>query len=158
MFEANDLVDSLAKVARVLDCTDGGNTNPTLQAMVGDPDSFSTSTFTQFEPEGNRPIPNPLSTLQGDEVFFCYLIPGAKFQSHDGSQWIIEEYPWQGVIHIANVWYPRINAHVSVADVRRSIEQWIEPITQFVPPAPPGLDYSLVQAGPGDVPPRPQRP
>ena len=31
---------------------------------------------------------------------------------------------------------------MSIGDIRRSIYQWIEPVTQDVPPPPPGVDYS----------------
>jgi len=33
---------------------------------------------------------------------------------------------------------------VSIGDIQRSIHQWIEPITQTVPPPPPGVDYSAL--------------
>jgi hypothetical protein len=41
-------------------------------------------------------LPNPLSPLEGDEIFFAYMISGASFQARDGSQWDILGYPWQG--------------------------------------------------------------
>src|SRR5271157_3713560 len=135
----------LAKVARVLDESDRPNVNPELQEMVGDPDDARISTFAQMRPNPQGTLlPNPLSSVEGDEIFFAYMIPGAKFQSHDGGQWMIEDYPWQGVVHITNVWYPRINAQVNLNDVRRSIEQWVEPIQQFVPAPPPGVDYGAM--------------
>jgi hypothetical protein len=133
----------LAKTARVLDDElDSPNSNPELQAMVGDPDDTRISTFVQFQPNpGNTLLPNPLSPLQGDEIFFAYMIPGAAFQARDGSQWNIIDYPWIGYVQIENRWYPRLQGRVSINDVRRSIEQWIEPIQQYVPAPPPGVDY-----------------
>jgi hypothetical protein len=132
----------LAKTARVLDESDDQNVNPELQAMVGDPDDARISTFAQFQPNpGTMQLPNPLSPLQGDEVFFAYMIPGAIYQAHDGSQWEIVDYPWAGYVWIENKWYPRLQGRVSINDVRRSIEQWVEPIQQFVPAPPPGVDY-----------------
>jgi hypothetical protein len=79
-------------------------------------------------------------SLEGDEIFFAYMIPGAR----DGSQWDILDYLWQGYIHIENRWYPRLQGRVSIGDIRRSMEQWIEPIQQYVPPPPPGVDYGAL--------------
>jgi len=141
-FDPKELTDSLAKTARVLDESDTPNGSPELQAMVGDPDDYRTSTFVQFKPNpGNMQLPNPLSPLEGDEMFFAYMIPGAVFQSRDGGQWNVLDYPWQGVVHIENRWYPRLQGQVNLNDVRRSIEQWVEPIQQFVPAPAPGVDY-----------------
>lgn len=138
-------LDGLVKQARVLDESDLPNVNPKLQTMVGDPDDTRSSTFAQFKPNpGNLQLPNPLSPLEGDEIFFAYMIPGACFQSCDGSQWTILDYPWQGVVHIENRWYPRVQGQVGLNDVRRSIEQWVEPIQQFVPAPPPGVDYGAM--------------
>jgi len=135
-------VKALAKTARVLDESDIPNGNPTLQVIVGDPDDYRSSPFAQFKPNpGNTQLPNPLSPVEGDEMFFAYMIPGAKFQAHDGSQWNVLDYPWQGIVHIENVWYPRINAQVSLNDVRRSIEQWVEPVQVFIAAPAPGIDY-----------------
>ena len=134
------------KVAGILCSEDHPNVDADLQSMVGDPDDTRISTFAQFKPNpGNLQMPNPLSPIEGDEIFFAYLIPGAAFQSHDGQQWTILDYPWQGVVTIENRWYPRITPQVSVYDVRRSIDQWIEPIQQTVPPPPPGVDYGTLK-------------
>lgn len=144
-FDPQDLAETLSKTARVLDDTDGGNASAELQAMVGDPDDFRTSTFVQFKPNpGSMQLPNPMSPVEGDEIFFAYMIPGAAFQALDGSQWNILDYPWQGMVHIENRWHPRLQGQVSVNDVRRSIEQWIEPIQQYVPAPPPGVDYGAL--------------
>ena len=74
-------------------------------------------------------------------------------KSHDGSQWMILDYPYQGMVQLENSWYPKISPQVNVYDVRRSIEQWIEPIQQYVPAPPPGVDYSAMRVkivdGPG---------
>ncbi len=146
MADAKQLAELVAKQAGVLCMDDAPNGNPDLQAMVGDPDDTRTSTFAQFKPNpGDMSLPNPLSPVEGDEIFYAYLIPGAAFQSHDGQQWTILDYPWQGVITLENRWYPRITPQVSVYDVRRSIDQWIEPIQQTVPPPPPGVDYGTLK-------------
>ena len=140
--DAKILAGALAKEARILTEEDMPNGNPELQKMVGDPDDFRTSTFAQFAPNpGQNLLPNPLSPVEGDEVFFAYMIPGAIFQAHDGSQWWILGYDYRGQVEIENRWYPRIHAQVSVYDVRRAIDQWVEPIQQTVPPPPPGVNY-----------------
>lgn len=140
-----NLSELLAKTARVLDDSETPNSNPDLQAIVGDPHDTRTSTFAQFKPNpGSMQLPNPMSPIEGDEVFFAYMIPGATFQSRDGSQWNILDYPFQGMVQIENRWYPRIQGQVSLNDVRRSIEQWIEPIQQFIPAPPPGVDYGAL--------------
>jgi hypothetical protein len=140
--DAQALASAVSKTARILTEEDVPNGNPELQKMVGDPDDFRTSTFTQFAPNpGNLFLPNPLSPVEGDEVFFAYMIPGAIFQAHDGSQWWIEAYDYRGQVEISNRWYPRIHAQVSVYDIRRSIDQWVEPVQVTVPPPPPGVNY-----------------
>jgi hypothetical protein len=141
IIDTKDLAAGVAKSASIL-CDIEPEGNPELQRMVGDPDDTYVSNFAQLKPNpGTLQLPNPLSPIEGDEIFFTYLIPGAVFQSHDGQQWIIEAYDWTGQIEITNRWYPRMHAQVSVYDVRRSIDQWVEPIQQNVPPAPPGVRY-----------------
>jgi len=140
--DAMVLAGALAKSARILTEEDEPNGNPELQKIVGDPDDFRTSTFAQFAPNpSNLQLPNPLSPVQGDEMFFAYMIPGAIFQAHDGSQWWVLSYDYKGQVEIENRWYPRIHAQVSVYDVRRSIDQWVEPVQVTVPPPPPGVSY-----------------
>jgi hypothetical protein len=135
----------LAKTARVLDESDTPNSNPKLQAIVGDPDDTRVSTFAQFGPNpGSMQLPNPLSPVEGDEMFWAYMIPGATFQANDGSQWNILDYPWMGNVEIENRWYPRIHAWVSIHDIRRSIEQWVEPVQQYIPAPAPGVDYGAM--------------
>lgn len=134
----------LAKTARVLDESDTPNSNPEIQALLGDPDDYRTSTYVQFKAApGSSQMPNPLSPLEGDEVFFAYMMAGASFQARDGSQWNVMDV-YEGHVHIENRWYPRLQGQVSINDVRRSIEQWIEPIQQYVPAPPPGVDYGAM--------------
>jgi hypothetical protein len=124
---------------------DHPNADQDLQVIVGDPTDVRTSTFAQFEVNpGTLQLPNPLSPIQGDEIFFAYMIPGAVFQAHDGSEWNILFYGSPDEIQIENRWYPRIQSIVAIGDIRRSIHQWIEPVTQTVPPPPPGVDYSAL--------------
>jgi hypothetical protein len=149
---ANILATELADVAGVKTARmlvpEETSTTPALQRIVGDPDDQATSPFTQFKPNpGNMQIPNPLSPIQGDDVFFNYLIAGARFQAHDGSWWEIIDYNFANYsIELENVWYPRIHAVVSVWDVRRSIHSYIEPVQVLVPPPPPGVDYDVMRA------------
>lgn len=120
--------------------------NAKLQEIIGDPDTYPISWSTQFKPaDGTTLQANPLSPLQGDEVFFSGLFDGARFQANDGSWWDVENYDWEGAVTIRNVWYPRIEAVVSIQDVRRSIHSWIEPFLQRVPPMPAGVDYGVVE-------------
>jgi hypothetical protein len=136
-------LDSLVKTARVLCEDEQVNTDSELQSIVGDPNDARVSTFVQFKPNpGSIQLPNPLSVFEGDDVFFGYMIPGATFQAHDGSEWNILGYGSNDDIEIENRWYPRLTGHASLWDIRRSIHQWIEPIQQIVPPPPPGVDYS----------------
>jgi hypothetical protein len=140
-----ELTDALAKTAGVLCEADHPNDDQELQAIVGDPLDVRTSTFAQFKPNpGTMQMPNPLSPIEGDEIFFAYLMPWATFQANDGSEWNILEYSSPDQIEIENRWYPRIHAYVSIGDIRRSIHQWIEPVTQTVPPPPPGVDYAAL--------------
>jgi hypothetical protein len=139
--DTQGLATTLAKSASIL-CEEPTENNSELQRMVGDADDTVSSTFAQLRPNpGTLQLPNPLSPIQGDEVFFTYCWPGAVFQSHDGQQWLIEAYDFFGQLQITNRWYPRMQAQVSIADVRRSIDQWVEPIQVNVPPPPPGVSY-----------------
>lgn len=135
------LAAGLAKTACILGEPEP-KLNPELQRMVGDADDTYVSNFTQFKPQpGTLQLPNPLSPVEGDELFFSYMWPGAVFRSHDGNDWQIEAYDWTGQVEISNRWYPRVRAQVSVYDVRRAIHSWIEPVQQLVPPPPPGVRY-----------------
>jgi hypothetical protein len=123
--------------------------NQKLQDIVGLPND-ARSTFAQTNPQvGNHLLANPFAPFEGDEIFITGLQPGAKFQAHDGSQWFIEEYEWEGKVGISNAWYPdKVRGYVSVQDIRRSIHSWMEPITQIVPPIPVGVDYGVVLTKP----------
>jgi len=121
---------------------DQPETNDKLQDTVGGQFDQATSTFTQFKPETLKGTKaNPMSPVEGDEIFFTYMIPGAIFQSHDGSLWNILDYEWDGRVEIENVWYPRTHAQVSLDDIRRSIHAWVVPVQQTVPPPPEGVAY-----------------
>lgn len=98
------------------------------------PTNEAVSWSAQTSPQTSDRIPNPLSPVQGDETFYTYCMPGAVFQAHDGSQWMILEYEWNGRIQIENRWNPNINANVPVADIRRSIDAWVDPVYIKVPP------------------------
>ena len=78
----------------------------------------------------------------GDADFFTYLIPGAVFEAHDGSQWLITAYDWDGRVEIENRWYPRQIANVSTNDVRRSISMWVEPVNVKIPAPLPDVKYA----------------
>ena len=143
--DPNRLVDSLFKTARILCEDEQPNADTTLQAIIGDPADARSSTFVQFKPNpGTMQLPNPLSPIEGDDIFFSYMWAGAVFQSHDGKEFMIDSYLSPNEIEITNRWYPREHAIVSISDVRRSIHQWIEPIQQVVPPPPPGVDYAAL--------------
>lgn len=94
----------------------------------------ATSAFAQKAPGIDTTMPNPLSPIMGDEVFFTYMIPGSVFEAHDGSQWIITAYEWDSRVEIQNRWYPRQIANVGTQDIRRSIAMWVEPVNVRVPP------------------------
>ena len=122
---------------------DHPSANTKLQQIMGNPMDQPISAFAQFSPNlGTMQTPNPLSPIEGDACFFMYLVSGAVFQSHDGQQWVIEDYnagPYG--ISLYNRWYPRKHAFVNLDDVRRSIHSWVEPCQVVVPPPPPGVQY-----------------
>jgi hypothetical protein len=72
------------------------------------------------------------SPIGGDHTFYTYFVPGAMFQAKDGSTWHLETVNDFGMCRIRNAWYPREEATVPVADIRRSIDSWIMPIQQRV--------------------------
>lgn len=131
-----------AKTGSLLSKEDHPVPSTTLQQLVGDPNDQATSSFAQYKTSpGDLAMANPLSPIQGDEVFFTFMQPGSIFQSKDGHTWQIREYDWDGRVEIQDVWYPQTIAQVTVNDVRRSIHSWVEPITQVVPDPPAGVDY-----------------
>ena len=155
MATPQDLVDSLSKTARILCEDEQPNSDSTLQALVGDPADARSSTFVQFKPNpGTMQLPNPLSPVEGDEIFFAFMMPGSRFQAHDGTEWMIQDYTGPDNVEIYNIWYPALHPIVSVGDIRRSIHQWTNPVTQTVPPPPPGVDYGALPVkivdGPGN--------
>lgn len=81
------------------------------------------------------------SPISGDSTFYTYFVPGAVFQAKDGSSWHVESITDQGFVRIRNVWYPRQEATVPTASVRRSIDSWISPIQQKVDPLPEGTPW-----------------
>jgi hypothetical protein len=136
------VVETTEKTASMFIKDDHPETNLELQNILGDPDDQVVTPFTQFSPNpGGNLMANPMSPHGGDDTFWAYMIPGAKFQAHDGSQWIILDYTFEGAVELQNVWYPRLCPIVSVQDVRRSIAAWIEPVQVIVRPAPAGVDY-----------------
>jgi hypothetical protein len=139
------------KSARLVKTADGSmlihddhpSSNTKLQQIMGDSLDQPITPFAQFWPNvGTMQMPNPLSPIEGDACFFTYMVPGAVFQSHDGQQWVIDDYnggPYG--VQIYNRWYPRLRAWVNVDDIRRSIHSWVEPVQVVVPPPPPGVNY-----------------
>jgi len=115
-----------------------------LQEIVGEPNDRK-STFAQTSPAiGNTQIANPFTPFQGDDVFFTYLIPGVRFQSHDGQWFEIDSYDAENEIEIHNVWYPRQRGVVSVQTLRKAIFAWIHPVQVTLPPIPVGVDYGTL--------------
>ena len=53
-----------------------------------DPAMDASSQFAQTAPGVQNQMPNPLSPIMEDADFFTYLMPGAVFEAHDGSQWL----------------------------------------------------------------------
>ena len=136
--------EELAKQASILIEEDHPNSNPDLQAMVGDPDDTSVSTFAQFKPNpGTTQVPDPNSPVEGDFFFAAYLIAGAAFEDKNGQQWTITEYLDQDNIQIENRWYPRVCPRVTVQNIRQSIYAWIEPVYQVISAVPDGVDYGV---------------
>jgi hypothetical protein len=124
--------------------TDMPVTDEKLRLLVGEMGEQK-STFAQINPGiGNNLEADPNSPLQGDDIFFTYLMPGSEFLDKNGSYWQIETYDWEGMLEIFDPWHPRRRAVVSVQDVRRSIAMWTSPVLQTVPPVPVGVDYGVV--------------
>ena len=121
------------------------NIDPRLQALIGDPDQQHTSIFTQTDPDvGHNMLANPLSPVQGDEIFFTGLIPGARFEDLSGQWWDIEDYDFEGKVRVSNPWRPRQTVTTSVDVIRKCIHSWLEPVLQRVPPAPANADYGVI--------------
>jgi hypothetical protein len=109
---------------------------------VESPTNEATSWSSQTSPQVSSQTFDPKSPLGGDNIFYSFLIPGAVFQDKNGDQWEILSYEWNGRVEIENRWYPsQSNANVPVADIRRSIHSWVEPVQIKVPPPVPGVIY-----------------
>ena len=140
------LIASMEKKGNAFTMAEQPTDNANLQAIIGDPNTFPLSWSAQFLPTDGLPLTaNPLSPVEGDEIFFSGMFDGARMQAMDGSWWDIVEYNFEGSIKIQNVFYPRIIAVVSLQDIRRSIHSWIEPFLQRVPPAADGIDYGILR-------------
>ncbi len=154
MLDSKTLANSLSRFAGIggrttasalTPPTDQPLTSEKLQLIVGDPGQ-QRSTFYQVTPgEGGQLLANPLTPLQGDEIFYMGLQPGSRFSAHDGSWWEITEYDWGDQVTVVNVWYPRVFGVCSVADIRKAIYAWIEPFQQVVPAVPIGVDYGVLE-------------
>jgi hypothetical protein len=85
------------------------------------------------KPDSNSP--DNMSPVGGDHAFYTYFVPGAIFQAKDGSSWQIESIPAEGngFCRIRNVWYPREEATIPQAQIRKTIDMWIYPVIQVVP-------------------------
>jgi hypothetical protein len=116
-----------------------------LQEIIGDPDTNPLSWSAQTTPSTGETLQNdPRSPLNGDEAFFSGLFDGARFCDRRGEWWDIISYEFEGGVHIRNALYSRIQAIVSIQDIRRSIHSWIQPFQQRVPPLAAGVDYGVL--------------
>jgi hypothetical protein len=116
-----------------------------LQEIVGDPDTQPLSWSAQTHPSTGETLKkDPRSPLDGDSAFFSGLFDGSRFQDLRGEWWDIISYEFEGSVHIRNVFYPRIQAVVSIQDVRRSIHSWIQPFQQRILPLAEGVDYGVL--------------
>jgi hypothetical protein len=125
--------------------TDMPVTDEKLRLLVGEMGEQK-STFAQINPGiGNNLEADPNSPLQGDDIFFTYLMPGSQFCDRNGSYWEIDTYDWEGMLELHDIFLPRRRGVVSITDVRRSIAMWTVPVLQVVPPVPVGVDYGVVE-------------
>jgi hypothetical protein len=124
IMDTKSLAAGLAKSACVLPDVPV-EMNPELQRMVGDPDDQYISNFTQFKPNpGSLQLPNPLSPIEGDEIFFAYMWPGAVFKSHDGRTGRLK--PMTG----------QVRSRSPIAGIRAFALKF--PCTMYVVPSTPG--------------------
>jgi hypothetical protein len=108
-----------------------------LVAAIGD--------LVKAEPLTLGPTVNDLeaskdSPIGGDHTFYTYFVPGAIFQAKDGTIWHLETVNDFGMCRIRNAWYPREEATIPVADIRRSIDSWIVPVQQKVTDLEEGIE------------------
>ena len=90
-----------------------------------------------LSPAAEAKNPDELNPTGGDHLFYTYLIPGSVWQALDGSTWKLEEITPNGLYYCRNWWYPRERKMMSRDEIRKSIEAWIDPVLQHVPPARP---------------------
>lgn len=88
----------------------------------------ATEAETPVEP---APLANPVA---GEEQFYMYCVPGAVFEAHDGSRWLIEEHTDMNLFYISDVLYPRRKVMVPVDKIRQSIAAWINPVQIRIDP------------------------
>lgn len=88
-------------------------------------------------PAADKDKPGALNPTGGDHAFYTYLIPGAVWQALDGSTWLIEDITDQGLYNCKNWWYPREWKMMTRDEIRKTIEAWVDPILQHVPPPRP---------------------
>ena len=88
-------------------------------------------------PAADKDSPDALSPMGGDPLFYTYLVTGAAWQALDGSSWIIEEITPNGLYNCKNWWYPRQWKLMTRNEIRKTIESWIDPVLQHVPPPRP---------------------
>lgn len=91
----------------------------------------------ELSPAAGAKSPDALNPTGGDHLFYTYLIPGSVWQALDGSQWKLDEITPNGLYYCSNWWYPRERKMLSRDELRRSIESWVDPVLQHVPPPRP---------------------
>lgn len=139
-----DTVGVETKTANVLTEDFAVNPASALQGIVG-VDRDAVSAFAQTSPDtGHGALANPFSPMQGDEIFWTYMLPGAVFQAHDNQYFLIESYDFQDKVHISNVWYPRQQGVFDIETIRKSISAWVDPVQITVPPPPVGVNYGTM--------------
>ena len=90
-----------------------------------------------LSPAAEAKSPDALNPAGGDHLFYTYLAPQSVFQALDGSQWQIEEITQNGLYWCANWWYPKERKMLTRDEIRKSIESWVDPVLQHVPPPRP---------------------
>jgi hypothetical protein len=89
-------------------------------------------------PAAEAKDPDSLNPLNNDHLFYTYLDTGAVWQALDGSQWMINEITPNGLYNCSNMWYPRERKLLTRNQIRKTIEAYVEPVLQHVPPPRPG--------------------
>lgn len=88
-------------------------------------------------PAAEAKNPDELNPYAGDRLFYAYLVPGAIYQALDGSQWRLVRITENGLYAVSNIWYPRGEKLLTRDELRQTIESWIDPVLQHVPPPRP---------------------